>query len=305
MISVVLPNYNGKKLLEKNLPGIIKALNKWEGLSEIVVVDDASGDDSVSFLKEKYPKVRIIIHEKNQRFAKSCNDGVINAKGEIIILLNTDVSPSEDFLKPLLNVFKDKKVFAAGCSEKSIFRGKELISGRAIGYFKRGFLVHSRAKDQTKNNTLWAFAGSSAYRKDVWLNLNGLDTLFKPAYAEDLDISYRALKSGYKVVFVPEAQVFHNHETTNIQFLGKQNMAIAAYKNQFIFVWKNITDKNLILSHLFWLPYHLLFDTVKTKGLFLIGFLKALVNLAQIIKKRNKAKPMFIFSDAQILERFR
>ena len=304
MISVILPNYNGRKLLEKNLPGIIKALNKWGGASEIIVVDDASKDNSLSYLKEKHPNIRLIIHRKNQRFAKSCNDGVLSASGDIIVLLNTDVVPEENFLKPLLDVFKDGKVFAAGCLEKSKDNGKELISGRAVGEFKRGFLVHSRAENQTKNDTLWAFAGSSAYKKDIWLKLGGMDTLFKPAYAEDLDISYRALKSGYKVIFVANAQVLHNHETTNVLVLGKKNMEIAAYKNQIIFVWKNITDRNLILSHLFWLPYHLLFDTIRTRGLFLIGFLKALGKLPKIIEERNKARSQFIFSDSEILKRF-
>jgi GT2 family glycosyltransferase len=304
MISVILPNYNGRKLLEKNLPGIIKALRKWHGNSEIIVVDDASTDDSVLFLKENYPDIHLVVHQVNQRFAKTCNDGVDIAKGEIIVLLNTDVSPQEDFLKPLMEVFKDKEIFAAGCLEKSRINGKEIISGRALGKFERGFLVHRRAADQNKPDTLWALAGSSAYSKDIWLKLGGMDTLFKPAYAEDLDISYRALKSGYKIVFVPESKVSHNHETTNLAALGKNKMKIAAYKNQIIFVWKNITDGKLLLNHFFWLPYHLLFDTVRTNGLFLIGFLQALVQLGKIIAKRKRVKSQFILSDSEILERF-
>lgn len=301
MISVILPNYNGRKLLEKNLPGIIKALKKWSGLSEIIVVDDASTDDSVSYLKQSYPDIRLVIHQKNQRFAKSCNDGVSAAKGDVFVLLNTDVLPQTDFLTPLVGVFKDKKVFAAACLEKSTVNGKEQISGRALGRFERGFLVHRRAEDQDKNNTLWAFAGSSAYRRNIWLKLGGMDTLFKPAYAEDLDISYRALKSGYKVVFVPTSKVYHNHETTNLSVLGKKNMEIAAYKNQIVFVWKNITDLNLLLTHLFWMPYHLVFDTFRTNGLFLVGFLQALFLFPKIMKERNKVKSQFINTDDKIL----
>ena len=301
MISFIIPNFNGKKLLEKNLPKILLAADYWSGKYEIIVVDDASKDDSVDFLKKTYPQVKLIIHKSNQKFAVSCNDGVDKAKGEIVILLNSDVIPYKDFIKPLLVNFRQKNVFAAGCKEEAQINDKKVFSGRALGAFKRGFLVHRRAKNQDKKNTL-AATGSAAYRKSIWEKLGGLDSLYKPAYMEDIDISYRALKAGYKILFEPQSKVFHQHETTNIKAMGKKGIKLAALKNQFIFVWKNITDKELLMSHFIWLPYHLIVDTIRTKGLFALAFVKAIVQLPKVLKSRQKAKKLFKLSDKEIFK---
>lgn len=301
MISLILPNYNGKKLLQKNLPAVLRAFNNWQGKYEIIVVDDASSDNSIEFLKENYPQIKIVKHQFNQRFAQSCNDGVRQAKGEIVILLNTDVVPEKEFLKPLLANFKNKNVFAVGCREESLVGGKVLFSGRALGIFKRGILVHWRAQDQSGKKTLWAAGGSAAYRKEIWDKLGGFDTLYKPAYGEDIDISYRAWKSGYQVLFQPKAIVFHQHETTNKKSLGENKIMQAALKNQLIFTWKNVTDRLILISHLLWLPYYLIFASISTKGIFLLAFFQALFLLPQVIKKRNLAKKLFIISDKQLL----
>jgi len=102
-ISVLIPNYNGRHLLEKNLPVILKACERWKkGEWEVIIVDDASTDDSVDFLKKNYPQVKIVRHAKNQRFAAACNSGVRAAKGDIVVLLNNDVAPEVNFLEPLI-----------------------------------------------------------------------------------------------------------------------------------------------------------------------------------------------------------
>ncbi|MBM4177650.1 glycosyltransferase family 2 protein, partial [Candidatus Gribaldobacteria bacterium] len=299
--SFVIPNYNGCRLLKDNLPKIIKSAEASGRNYEVIVVDDASSDESVEYLRKNYPRVKLIANRINKRFALSCNDGVNSAQGEIVVLFNTDVVPEKDFLKPLIANFKDEKVFAVGCKEKSIVEGKITFSGRALGIFKRGFLVHRRAKDQNKKETLWVASGSAAYRKDIWQKLGGLDPIYSPAYMEDLDLSYRALKSGYKLVFEPKALVFHQHETTNKKVFGARAVKIAAYKNQLIFIWKNITDFKFLFFHLLWLPYHLIFDSIKSKGLFFVAFIKALGQLIQTIRSRAKAVKTFKLSDRQVL----
>ena len=301
-ISIIIPNFNGKELLKKNLPKVLLAADYWGGKYEIIVVDDASKDDSVNFLKITYPQIKLITHKSNKKFALSCNNGVSQSKGEIVILLNTDVIPYKNFLKPLLLDFKEKNVFAIGCREEARINGEKVFSGRATGVFKRGFLVHKRAKNQDKKTTLWVATGSAAYRKNIWEKLGGLDLLYKPAYMEDIDISYRAQKAGYKVLFEPQSLVFHQHETTNIKSMGKKGIKLAALKNQFIFVWKNITDIELLISHFIWLPYHLIFDTIKTKGLFALAFFRAITQLPAVLVSRKKARKLFKFSDKEIIK---
>lgn len=286
-VSIVIPNWNGKRLLEKNLPSVIKACQEWgETDWEIIVVDDASTDESLIFLEENYPQVKVAVHQKNQRFAAACNTGVKKAKGEIVVLLNNDVSPKSDFLKPLVKHFKDSKVFAVGCKEKNIEGGKIIYGGRGLGEFKRGFLVHWRAKDQNKTDTLWASAGSMAVSREKWLSLEGMDKLFRPAYWEDIDLSWRARKKGWKILFEPKSIVNHHHETTNIPAFGKKQIKTFAYKNQFLFVWKN-GDVKMIGGHLFWLPYHFLKTILVNDFLFWQGFFLALKQLPELLIKKR------------------
>lgn len=285
-LSVVIPNWNGKRLLEKNLPAVSKACQEWAETDwEIIVLDDASTDDSLAFLKENYPQLKVVVHKKNQRFAAVCNSGVKSARGKVVVLLNNDVSPEPGFLKPLIRHFKDPKVFAVGCKEKDIKNGEIIYSGRGLGEFKRGFLVHWRAKNQNKTDTLWATAGSMAVDRKKWLNLGGMDTLFRPAYWEDIDLSWRARKRGWKILFEPRSIVNHQHETTNLLAFGKEQMKKFAYKNQFLFVWKNGNSK-ILLQHIFWLPYHLLKALFAGDFLFWQGFFLALRQLPEVIGVR-------------------
>ncbi len=279
-ISVVIPNYNGRHLLEKNLP-FVAAAAKGE---EIIVVDDASADKSVAFLKSSWPQIKIVQNKNNLRFAQSCNKGVERARGQVVILLNSDVRPKKDFLAPLISHFKDDQVFSVGAKEISIERGKKTESGRALGEFKKGFLVHWRAKDQTKKDTLWTFGGSMAVSRKKFLALGGFDKDYKPAYWEDIDLCWRARQKGWKILFEPSSVVYHQHETTNTKALGKKKMEAAAFKNQILFMWKNIRGIKL-LKHFLWLPYHLIFTSIRSEGLFLLGFFWALKSV--LFKAKN------------------
>lgn len=292
--SIVIPNFNGEALLKKNLEQVVKA-----GLiekAEIIIVDDCSTDKSINYLKrakEKYG-VRLVVNKKNRGFGYSCNRGVRAAEGEVVVLLNNDVYPEKDFLRLLLPYFKDGRVFAVGCREKN---GKE--RGRAVGKFERGFLVHKRAKNQNKNDTLWVAGGSGAFRKRIFEKLGGFDEIYKPFYWEDIDLSYRALKLGYKVLFEPRSIVYHRHESTIGRFFDKMEIREISIRNSFIFVWKNISDWDFILNHIFWLPMNLMMAGLRFDKGFLAGFVKALTLLPKIRRTSG------VKSDREILERLK
>ncbi|NMB57053.1 glycosyltransferase family 2 protein [Candidatus Beckwithbacteria bacterium] len=270
-VSVVIPNYNGAKLLSKNLPKVIKACPH----SEIIVVDDTSTDDSVKLLKTQFPQVVTIINKKNQRFGESCNIGVRQARGEIVILLNSDVVPSENFLKPLITHFKDPKVFSVGCKEIEEINGQKVFSGRTIAEFKRGLWVHWKPTDQESQETFWTFGGSMAIDRQKFLDLGGFDKLFYPAYWEDFDLCLRAKEKGYKTIFEKEAIVYHNHETTNKIVFGLRAIEKMSMRNQILLVFKHARGVKLF-QHIIWLPYHLVFTNFKTKGLFGSAYLQAI-----------------------------
>ncbi|PJE70024.1 hypothetical protein COU97_02055 [Candidatus Shapirobacteria bacterium CG10_big_fil_rev_8_21_14_0_10_48_15] len=295
-LSIVIPNYNGRELLAKNLPAVLAACSG----SEIIAVDDASTDGSVTFLQKNFPTVRIVRHQKNQRFAASCNDGVKVARGKIVVLLNNDVVPEKDFLKPLLAVFTPD-VFAVGCREKRQENGRWVNSGRGLMKFKRGLVVHWRAADQNQKTTGWVVGAAGAFDRQKWQQLGGMDTLFRPAYEEDRDLCYRAAKHGWQILFAPKSVVNHQHESTNLKAFGRSKMAIMSYKNQFLFVWKNITDAGYLLKHFFWLPYHLLVTNWRSRGLLGVGFLFALGELPEALKSRKQVQKLFVKQDGQLI----
>lgn len=314
-VSIVIPNYNGEVLLKKNLPKVFEAASyysqKTDKTVEIIVIDDGSTDDSVISIKNYQTEIKnikihfkIIENEKNLGFSSTVNRAAAESNGDILVLLNTDVIPEKDFLIPLLSHFVDEKVFAVGCMDKSIENGHITLRGRGIGRFERGFLFHARGEiDST--NTLWVSGGSAAFRKTIWVTLNGFNKLYNPFYYEDIDLSYRALKSGYSVLFEPKSVVVHEHETGAIKTNYSANeVKVVAYKNQFIFVWLNITDINLILKHIAWLPYHFLFTLYKKEITFWIGFLKAIILLPSILSARSQNKKMFTKEDKTILQNF-
>src|SRR6185369_14001537 len=158
-VSIVITNYNGKEILEKHLPDIVAAASDKD---EIIVVDDASTDESVAYLHKAFPQVKVIQNKKNMRYALSCNRGVEASTHELVLLLNNDVSPEKNIVAFLVKHFENPHVFAVGCLELDQ-HGNE--SGRSVGKFERGMLRHMRAVDQHKPVTLWAAGGSMAVRK--------------------------------------------------------------------------------------------------------------------------------------------
>ncbi len=279
-VSVVIPTYNGRSLLEKHLPAVLLACKKCE----VIVVDDASTDDTGDWLTKNYPQIRLITLQTNLRFARACNIGVKKARGELILLLNNDVSPKHDFLSPLLSHFDDPNIFAVGCLEVN---EKGEMSGRSEAHFERGTIRHFKAPDQSRSNTLWVSGGSGIFRKLLWVKLNGFDELFTPAYDEDRDLCYRALKRGYQVLFEPKSVVEHRHESTNQKVFNSLMLESAKHKNALLFLWKNISSKNYFRQHLLWLPYHILFTSIRTKGTYLVGLIWALFYVPKVYRLRR------------------
>ena len=276
-VSVILPNYNGAALLQKHLPNVMLACAPDD---EIIVVDDASTDESLKVLASFFPKVKVIKLKENQRFAGACNEGVKQASHEIVVLLNTDVSPQKTTFRNLEACFQNQaEVFAVGCSEKA----NHLISGRSCARFARGMFIHARHPNQESGFSAWASGGSMAVRRSYWNKLGGMDTLFRPAYYEDIDLSYRAWKNGWKVLFCESAKVDHHHESTNKAIFGRWKMEVMSHKNSFLFFWKNVSDLRLWTSHCFWLPYHILVGGVRTRGALPLGFFRALLQLPELL----------------------
>lgn len=314
-ISIIIPNYNGEKVLSKNLPHVLAALKQYKkGNVEIIIPNDPSTDKSkeviagfITSLEGSGITGKTIDNNSKEEsgFSKNVKRGVSLATGDILILMNNDVRPHINFLEPLLSHFADEKVFGVGCMDESIEDGKTVLRGRGVGYWQKGFVFH-KAGELDDTNTFWVSGGSSAFRKRLWDKFSGLDTLYNPFYWEDIDLSYRALKSGYKLVFEKKSVVVHEHEEGAIKTKFKPKFVRKiVYRNQFFFVWKNITDRNLLLSHIMWLPYHLVTAVLRKDSLFIEGFFLALLQLNRVQDSRYRAKKTFVRTDAEVLSEFR
>lgn len=311
-ISIIIPNYNGEKLLRKNLPLVYQAAQNYsKGKVEIIIPDDPSTDDSSKVIREFTEKLngKIVIktisnqNKKLAGFSKNVNRGVSLATGDIMVLLNTDVAPDKNFLNFITDHFLNPKVFAVGFLEQSHEKGQVIDRGAGIGLWYKGFLLHKKG-DPKKNYTFWASGGSSAFNRQIWYKLGGLDEIYNPFYWEDIDLSYRAQKSGYKIIFENRSRVDHYHDEGAIRTQNKKkSINRISIRNQFIFVWLNITDNDLLINHLFWLPFHLLTAIKNRDSNFILAFIDSLYKIPQILLHKKKYSKHFKLSDKEVIYR--
>lgn len=299
-ISVVIPNYNGASLLPKTLPKVISACKGME----IIVVDDASTDNSVAVIREKFPDVKLLCRPKNGGFSCAVNDGVREATGEFVLLLNSDAYPLPGFLDHLLPHFSDASLFAVGLLQQSIEDGQTVRRGRGIGDFRRGLLVHANGTDSPleATTTLWVSGGAGIFRRSVWEKLGGMCELYSPFYWEDIDLSYRAMKSGYRIAFEPGSMVVHEQSVGSIRSAYSSSWITAtAYRNQLFFVWINISDFSYLGQHLLFLPYHVIRSLVAGDWPFLRGYFQAKLNFFSALKYRQRYKHLWARTDRDVL----
>lgn len=310
-VSVVIPTFNVVELLKKNLPHVIDALVTYDSDKvELIVTDNNSSDESIAFLKELQKKTSIpftvLDNDYNGGFAVNVNRGVKVAKNDIVILLGTDVIPDKNFIQPLLKHFQNDKIFAVGSVNKSDEdEDSSTLRGRGEGEWKKGFLLHTYG--ELKNDkTLWVDCGSGAFRRSYWNKIGGLQELYAPYYWEDVDLSYRAQKIGYQVKIEKESRVVHEHKKGSIKKTSSSNHVLqTTFRNQFFFVWLNITDKDLLKNHFLFLPYHLL-TMLKNRNMnFFRGFIAALFKLPFVLNERRKIVKRFTVTDKEILSQFK
>lgn len=277
-ISCIIPSYNGYQLLDKHLPSVVKAMKDGDFL---IISDDASSDSTVQSLvkrfnlelrnetnkdlkynlyqgqatiEKKHLTVLILQHNSNVRFAECVNRAALLCSTPYFFLVNNDVSLHPDSLTILRQQMgSDPDIFAIGCLEYELSESGEK-SGKNKVWFERGLFQHSKADEFTSGKTAWASGGSSLFSTAKWRELEGFDTQFFPAYWEDTDISWRARKMGWKVLFNQEAVVYHKHETTNTQEFGRTSLKEISWKNAFRFAWKHSSFLQKI-EFIVWHPY--------------------------------------------------
>ncbi len=295
-VSIIIPNHNGISLLRQFLPKVIDVADG----AEIIVVDDNSTDDSVSWMKQIGTRITVIEKKEHTGFASTVNTGVTAAKGDIVYLLNTDVVPEKGFLSPLLTVLEDEQVFAVGSLEKSHEKEGIVTRGRGKAKWTKGFFIHRKGESDLRD-TAWVSGGSAAFRKSLWVKFGGMDELYNPFYWEDIDLSYRALKNGYKIRFEPTSIVHHYHDKGSIKReFSPEYVKLVAYRNQFIFIWKNLSDAGIFRDHFLWLPVRLFQALFRFDWRFTAGLFWAVLLLPAIIHSRHLQQQFWRIPDREI-----
>ena len=250
--SVVIPNWNGRDLLAKYLPGVVEAMAGHPG-SEVIVVDNGSQDGSAEFVRANFPQVTLLALDKNLGFGGGSNAGFHAARNDIVVLLNSDMRVEPDFLAPLLAAFTRSDVFSVACQ---IFisdpaKGRE-ETGLSEGWWQNGMLRVSHREDGAITEPYPCFyggGGSCAYDRRKFLELGGFDELLAPFYLEDTDLGYQAWKRGWQVLYQPASVVFHEHRGTIGKKFTEAQIQAVLKKNYLLFCWKNIHETPRILEH--------------------------------------------------------
>ena len=221
-IAVVILNWNGRALLEKYLPSVIAN----SGQAKIYVADNASTDDSVQFVREKFPEIELILNQENGGFAKGYNDALRHLEEDIYCLLNSDVEVTPNWLDPIIKEFENQP-------ETAIIQPKILdhnnkgyfeYAGAAGGYIDRyaypycrgrlfGTIEMDKQQYSDRQSIMWASGACMFIRKEVYRALNGFDESFF-AHMEEIDLCWRAFNNNYSTTYIGDSVVYHEGGAT-------------------------------------------------------------------------------------------
>lgn len=278
-VAVVILNWNGKNFLSNFLPTLIKN-TKLEG-SSIIIADNNSTDDSIDFLNQNYPSLRLIQLDKNYGFTGGYNRALEQIEAEYFVLLNSDIEVSENWLTPLINLLDNDKTIAACQPKIKAFQNKNEFeyAGACGGFidkygypFCRGRILNTIEEDKGQydqiTDVFWATGACLVVRANLYKKLEGLDDDFF-AHMEEIDFCWRLKNLGYRVVVNPESEVYHVGGGTlpnNSPFKLYLN-----FRNNLFLLYKN-TSKNKLYPTLF---KRMLLDGISALLFLLKGSLKS------------------------------
>lgn len=284
-VAIVILNWNGKKLLEQFLPTVIATTYPN---TSVIVVDNASTDDSITFIQQKYPTIRIIQHTQNEGFAGGYNKALQQITADIFVLLNSDVAVTPHWVEPIVNLFMQEEALGI-CQPKILSQHNQRnfdYAGAAGGYMdKWGYpFAKGRVLDTIEKDTLqyegthpifWASGAAFFIRATIYKTLGGLDESFF-AHQEEIDLCWRTQLLGYNVKVCTASVVYHVGGATLEQ--GSAQKTYLNFRNNLLMLYKNLPWYTIVIV----LPIRFMLDAVaayqflfKGNGKFYIAIAKA------------------------------
>lgn len=267
-VSIIIPNYNGQKLLEQYLPFTIDSISKEGVPFEIIVVDDASTDSSIKFLRQSFPKVIVIQNKVNRGFSFTCNKGLETAQFELCLFLNSDVKLTPSYFKDQWHYFQHEDTF--GVMGRMLTPDGNRIEGAAKLPILKGFKLkvnkqfYSTNSNQKATPTVFLSGANSLVVTEKMKELGGFDEIFTPFYSEDLDLGLRAWRVGWKSYYEQKSICYHLGCHTIKNSCKKRKMKSIYFRNRMLLHAIHTEQKYLPL----WKTQLFLFEVVPK---FLIG----------------------------------
>jgi len=293
--SIIIPNYNGEKLLQENLPFVIEESNNFSGECEIIVVDDASADNSVKVLKENFPAVKLVRHDVNKGFAEGVHSGVAAASHELIFLLNSDVHLIPGCLNKLETFFERQDTFAVNPLilnqdhevNQSSWTRSQFSHGRLkLIPWDISALAQMKQKKEGKL-TLYCSGGSVMMRKAMFEKLGGFNDLYKPFYYEDFDLGLRAWYQGWSSYFYPGAEVVHADKGAIEDHFKSELIKSTQRRNRYFLEWSHFSLARLIFSTIPFTLMQLLGELILFDKKNLMAFIVAFKKLSEVKNNRK------------------
>lgn len=289
---IVILNYNGSQLLRQCLPSICEAVKAGRFPGSVTVLDNQSCDESEDYVRSSFSEVEFVKSPTNRVFC-SYNQYVKSVSEECVILLNNDIRVEPDFADRLVEVLQSDPDALFVAPQSRTFDGGEYEGSLSKMEFRWGLLWGSGRFENYRafidQAGLSMQCGFGAFRRSFFTELEGFDDLYLPGTVEDADLCFRGYRRGWKGYYCPASVVYHIGQASFKKAYGANGLKRINRRNLYLFTWKNIRDRRLLLQHLCLVPFHVIKYLLSGEFYFLLGFWDALSRLPYALERRRKA----------------
>lgn len=275
---IVILNYNGKKMLEQCLPSVREAVGCARAKTLVTVLDNQSSDQSEVYVRANFPEMEFVKAPEN-RVLCSYNDYLRGVPEPLVILLNNDLRVASDFIDPMVEKFREDPGTFLVAPRIHSFDGKSVEgvdtrAGIRCGMFwctsrYPGYEAHTMVPSRTVSS------GFGAFDRKKFLGLGGYDERYLPGIFEDMDLCLKAQRAGHQLYYEPRSLVYHMGQASFKEAFSDLRRSAIAYRNTFLFMWKNFRGFLFWAEHLFFLPPRMLWMLLTGRAGFIIGFWQA------------------------------
>lgn len=256
VVSIIVANWNGAGMLPRCLSSLQISARRAGHPFEILVIDDASSDESVGMVREQFPRVRLATNPRNIGFARTINRGARMARGRVLLLANNDLAVRDDFVAEIVKWFlPDAPPRPEGAPRGPLFG----ISAKTVGWYdgkpnqlcmgavwQGGRITPAWQETPGAAPCLFVQAGAAAYDTALFRKLGGLATFYEPGYWEDYDLSWRAARRGWAQLYDPAAFALHMGGGSMRRRYGDDAVEAMKARNHLLFEAANLRSPRLL-----------------------------------------------------------